>query len=341
MKKIFISLICSLLLSQNIYASELSNIIEENDKINFEYEVSREEKDSFIENLEKEINYQDKNYKMLDYDIVEQDYIDTIETNGIKEINFNSNSLEDILSVLPKTINYNENGYIGINNLDYENISVTPIYNGYYEEYIEETKQYFDLIRNDMNFIPKKLEKDGNKLYLVNVNWYKQTSKNTGMFEITDLYRGEALYRGVKKIYNPYTYKVIAKYKGKAEKKITQPLLIKVVYEEVIPQIEEKEESNMALPLTIITTSSIFFVLLLIYSSNRVKVYCNKKYVGRFTINNNILDISKSNTESSNNYLLKFNNRLYKKYRGKSIKVLKGNLSKYCKIINRNIEIKL
>lgn len=59
----------------------------------------------------------------------------------------------------------------------------------------------------------------------------------------------------------------------------------------------------MALPLTIITTSSIFFVLLLIYSSNRVKVYCNKKYVGRFTINNNILDISKSNTESSNNYL--------------------------------------
>ena len=161
------------------------------------------------------------------------------------------------------------------------------------------------------------------------------------MFEITDLYRGEALYRGVKKIYNPYTYKVIAKYKGKAEKKITQPLLIKVVYEEVIPQIEEKEESNMALPLTIITTSSIFFVLLLIYSSNRVKVYCNKKYVGRFTINNNILDISKSNTESSNNYLLKFNNRLYKKYRGKSIKVLKGNLSKYCKIINRNIEIKL
>lgn len=44
MKKIFISLICSLLLSQNIYASELSNIIEENDKINFEYEVSREEK---------------------------------------------------------------------------------------------------------------------------------------------------------------------------------------------------------------------------------------------------------------------------------------------------------
>ena len=114
MKKIFISLICSLLLSQNIYASELSNIIEENDKINFEYEVSREEKDSFIENLEKEINYQEKNYKMLDYDIVEQDYIDTIETNGIKEINFNSNSLEDILSVLPKTINYNENGYIGI-----------------------------------------------------------------------------------------------------------------------------------------------------------------------------------------------------------------------------------
>lgn len=84
MKKIFISLICSLLLSQNIYASELSNIIEENDKINFEYEVSREEKDSFIENLEKEINYQEKNYKMLDYDIVEQDYIDTIETMVLK-----------------------------------------------------------------------------------------------------------------------------------------------------------------------------------------------------------------------------------------------------------------
>ena len=341
MKQIFIYLICSLLLSQNIYASELSNIIEKNDKINFEYEVSREEKDLFIENLEKEINYQDKNYKMLDYNIVEQDYIDTIETNCIKEINFNSNSLEDILSVLPKTINYNENGYIGINNLDYENISITPIYNGYYEEYIEEAIQYFYLIRNDMNFIPKEIEKDGHKLYLVNVDWYKQTTKNTGTFEITDLYRGEALYRGVKRIYNPYTYKVVAKYKGNAEKKITQPFLIKVNYEEVIPQIEEKEESNRTLPLAISTTSSIFFILLIIFSSNRVKVYCNKKYVGRYKINNNVLDISKSNIKNSNNYLLKFNNRLYKKYRGKSIKVLKGELSKYCKIINKNIEIKL
>lgn len=279
---------------------------------------------------------------MVNYNVNEQDYIDTIEISDIKEIVSNSNSLEDILNILPKTIEYSNDGYVGINNLDYENIEVIPIYNGYYEEFIEETKQYFDLGRNDMDFIPKKIEKDGHILYLINVDWYTQTTKNTGDFEIANLYRGEALYRSVKRIYNPYTYRVIAKYNGIAEKEIDKPYLIKVNYEKIIPEAEKNEDNNSVLPIAGATTSSIFVILLLFYLDNKVKVYCNGKYIGRYKIKGNLLDISNStNKFNGNNYLLKFNKRLYKKYKGENIKIMKGTLSKYCKILCYNVEIEL
>jgi len=341
MKKIFIPLILSLILSQNIYASEVSSIIKENNNLQYEYEVNKEEKDLFIESLEQEISYEEKSYKLVDYSVEEQDYIDTIEISDIKEIVSNSNSLENILNVLPKTLEYSNDGYIGINNLDYESIEVMPIYNGYYEEFIDETKQYFDLVRNDMDFIPKEIEKDGHTLYLIDVDWYTQTTKNTGDFEIANLYRGEALYRGVKRIYNPYTYRVIAKYNGTAKKEIMKPYLIKVSYEEIIPEVEQTENNNSVLPITVATTSSIFVVLLLFYLSNKVKVYINGKYIGRYKIKGNLLDITNSISKfNSNNYLLKFNKRLYKKYKGKNIKIVKGTLSKYCQVLSDNIEVK-
>ena len=134
MKKIFLSLMLGLLLIQNVYASEITDVMKEDNKLNYIYEVNKKEKDSFVENLENEISYEDNMYKLLDYNIEEQDYIDTVEINDIKEVVSNSNSLEEIFNILPKTLNYEKDGYIGINNLDYDSIEVTPIYNGYYEE---------------------------------------------------------------------------------------------------------------------------------------------------------------------------------------------------------------
>jgi len=338
MKKIFIYLIFSLILSENIYASELSSIIKENNNLKYKYEVNKEEKDEFIESLEKEIIYEEKDYKLSNYKVKEQDYTDIIEISDIKEIITNSSSINEVLDILPKVINYDKDGYIGTSNLDYESIEVIPIYNGYYEEYIDEIKQYFDLTRNDMDFIPKEIEKDNHTLHLINVDWFKQTNKNTGEFEIVDLYRGEALYRGVKRIYNPYTYRVIAKYNGIAKNKIEKPYLIEVKYEEIIPEIVEIKKENVALPVMVVTTSSIFVVILLVYFSNKVKVYCNGKYIGRYKIKKGTIDITSSNL-NENNYVMKFNNRLYRKYKGKIIKVMKGNKSKYCEITSNNIEI--
>ena len=72
-----------------------------------------------------------------------------------------------------------------------------------------------------------------------------------------------------------------------------------------------------------------------------VAVYNNEKYIGRYKIKNNTIDISNSvNKFYTNNYLLKFNNRLYKKYKGKNIKIVKGDLSKYCQITSDNVEVR-
>ena len=68
-----------LLLIQNVYASEITDVMKEDNKLNYIYEVNKEERDSFVENLENEISYEDNMYKLLDYNIEEQDYIDTVE----------------------------------------------------------------------------------------------------------------------------------------------------------------------------------------------------------------------------------------------------------------------
>lgn len=341
MKKIFILFTLYLVLCKDIYASEVRNIKKDNNNLSFEYEVNKEEKDLFIKDLEKEINYEDKSYKLVDYNVEDQNYSDTIEINDIKEITTNSNTLEKILDVLPKTISYEKDGYVGKNELDYESIEVTEIYNGYYEEFIDEIKQYFDLTRNDMDFIPKEIEKDNHTLYLINVDWYKQTTKNIGDFVIPDLYRGEALYRGVKRIYNPYTYKVIAKYNGTAKKEIIKPDLIKVNYEEMISEVEQVENNKNALPITVATASSIFFVLLLFRLRNKVKVYSNGKYVGSYRIKNNEIDITNLINKTDNStYIFKLNKILYKRYKYKSIRIVKGILSKYCQVKSDSIEVK-
>ncbi len=324
-----------LLIDKTTYASTILDKNIYNNVLNIEYQVEKGEKDMFISNLESSIEYEEKEYRLLDYNMENQNYIDTIEINDIKDITVKSNSLTEILKYLPKTINYDSDGYVGINNLDYENIEVIPIYNGYYEVYVDEIKQYFDLIRNDMDFIPKEIEKDGLTLYLINVDWYTQTTKNTGDIEITDLYRGEALYRGVKRITNPYTYRVLAKYSGTAEKEIEKPYIVKVKYEEI--KQEPEKNINMVIPITT-GTSGIFIILIIFYLKDKVSVYCENKYIGRYKLKNKIVDITNKKI-NANQYQIKLSRRLYKKYKGQVITVKKGDLSKYCHIIGCNVEV--
>ena len=331
-KFLFIGLVF-LLSHKSVYGVELINKTIQDNKLNIVYEVESDEKDKFINSIEKEYYEEKEKYTFNNYEIKDQSYIDEINIKDTKEIVSDSNELTEILKQLPVSLDYNENGYIGKNQLNYNEITVEPIYNGYYEEYIDETKQYFDLIRNDMDFIPKEIKKDGLKLYLIKVEWYPQTTKFTGDNEIIDKYRGEAIYRGVKRIDYPYTYKVIANYNGTAKKKIEKPYLINVMYE------KDFEKNNLAIPIVVSTTGLFIVILCIFYFKNKIKVYYKEKFVGICNIRKNTIDISK--IKKFDHYILKFNKATYKKYKGKTIKVVRNDFTRYIQISDKEIEVEM
>lgn len=319
--------------SRNIYGASLINKTTEENKINIKYEVDLNEKDEFLNSIESEYYIDNEKYNLNDYEVKNQNYIDEISIKDTKEVISNSDSLTEILKLLPSSLDYDKDGYTGKNELKYDEIQVESIYNGYHEEYVDETKQYFDLERNDMDFIPKEIEKDGLKLYLINVEWYTQTTKFTGDNEIPNLYRGEAFYRGVKKINYPYTYRVIANYEGKASKEIEKPCLISVVYE------KEIVKNNIIIPTVVTGTSGLFIILFIFYFKNKAKIYGNRKLIGICGIKNDSINLNK--IKKCESYILKLNNGVYKKYKGKTIKLIKNDITKYVQIVDKEMEFKI
>lgn len=338
MKKIIIAVIVIATISvQSIYASTLLSDVKEENIIYREFEVSEDENKEFYNNLEENINVDNVEYRKENFVVSGGKEQDTIQVSDVKEIVTKSNSIDEILNNLPRSLEYSKDGYIGETNLNIESIEVNDIYNGYYEEYIEDTKQYFDLNKNDMDYIPKEITRDGIKLYLVKVDWYPQTTRKTGDIDISDLYRGEAYYKGVKRIDNPLTYRVIAKYDGTATKEIDKPYIYTVKYKKVI-----KEKQNIVVPVTIGTTSGIFvIVILFVLNNKKVKVYGLKygkyDYLGKLKINKSVIDLSKlKQKQYSNRYKFELNKSTFKKYKNKDITIKNHNVEK---IYNVNKEI--
>lgn len=350
MKKIIITVtLLIVMLFQSIYASTLISDTQKDNAIYREYEVDKQENDNFYNDLDENIEVENEQYKKIEYTVSGGNIEDTINVTDSKETITKTNSINEILNYLPREMVYSKDGYVGNTILDIDNIKVTEIYNGYYEEYVEDTKQYFDLNKNDMDYIPKEIKKDGVTLYLINVDWYTQTTKKTGENIITDLYRGEALYRGVKRIYNPLTYRVIAGYSGTATKEVEKPYIYTVKYEKIEDKEEMKvgEEQNIVAPILINTTSGIFVVVIILLFTNRnVKVYNLQhgryKYLGRVKLRKSVIDLNnlKKNV-FGNRYKFVLNNRAYKKYKNKNITIKKDNIVKTHYIDNDKFEISI
>ncbi len=350
MKKLIIAVMLLVITSiQSIYASTLISDVQKDNAIYREYEVDKQEKDDFYNNLEDNIDIENEQYEKIEYTVSGGNIEDTINITDSKEIITKTNSINEILNYLPSSLEYNKDDYIGKAELDINNIKIYEIYNGYYEEYVEDTKQYFDLNKNDMDYIPKEIKKDGITLYLINVDWYTQTTKMTGQNEITDLYRAEAHYKGVKRINNPSTYRVIAEYSGTATKEIEKPYIYTVKYEKIESQVEEIEvtgKQDIVSPILLGTTSGIFIIIVLFLTSKDVKIYNLQygkyKYLGRLKIRKSVIDLSnlKKNV-FGNRYKFILSDRAYKMYKNKNITIKKDNIVKTHYVDNDKFEISI
>lgn len=256
---------CTLLTATNCFAVTLNKTDVTDNSLNCyrTYLVQKEEQNSFIENIEKEIEVYGDKYVFDSYTAQNETTIDTIDINTTKKIISKTKNLDRIINKLGEKISYNQDGYVGEYILNTDNIQIKTNYNGYREDLIEETINYNGLSRNDLDFLPKQTVKDGITLDLINIEWEVETTKKLGEYEVANFYTAKCYYAGKQRVDYPDTYSITAKYSGSASKEIESKYLYKLKYNKVsktIPQVAEEKEKNI-IPIIGGTTGCVLILI--------------------------------------------------------------------------------
>ncbi len=322
---------CTLLTATNCFAVTLDKTDVTDDKLNCyrTYLVQDKEQNSFIENIEKDIEVFGDKYTFDSYEVTGGTTLDTIEINTTKKITSKTKNLDSIINQLGTTISFDKNGYVGEYVLNTDNIQIKTNYNGYREDLIEETINYNGLSRNDLDFLPKQTVKDRITLDLLNIEWKVETTKKIGEYEVADVYTAKCYYAGKQRVDYPNTYSVVAKYTGTASKEIETYRLKYNKVPDSIPEVVEEKKENNIMPVVGGTTGCVLVILFFLTRNVTVYNYKNGEYkkVGKTRMKtNNTINLTRfSLFETTNRYKLEFSKGLTNKIQGKMITIAKGN----------------
>lgn len=337
LKKITIVLSMTLLLTTvNCFAyTEESSITNENNLIKT-YTVNKDEEQDFLSQIQKEYSDEEYNYKLEKQDKSGGDYTESKDIITTKTITLKTNNTQKILKEFPETIQYSVNDFNGEYVIDTDSLKVVTNYNGYTEYLVEDNKEYPNLSRNDLDFIPKEILKNGIKLDLLKVDWELQSTKMVGDYEVADKYIAKCYYAGKIRKDNPYTYTVTATYKGIATKTIENPYQYTLTY-----SFEKIPNNNL---IYLIGGSSIGIIAIFFIVRKNAKVYNlnngEYKFVGRIYIRKDKIKLSRfAPFEKTNKYKIIIADRKVKKLENKMITIVKGK-NTVSKLVNSNNNIK-
>lgn len=300
---------------------EIDEFLKEVVGLNEEYE------EYMINDFETDLPYKVSEYesiKMLNLlaKVSENIYnMEAIEGYANSEGNLSIEQLEN-------TIKYEKDGYIGEYILNPNTLKIKTNYNGFREDLIEETINYTNLEKNDLDFIPKQTIKNGLTLDLLNVEWEVESTKMIGEYEVANTYTAKCYYATKQRVDYPNTYTVTAEYFGTATKTEEHPITYVVKYEKEEPEVVEEKQENNVLPVVGGTTGIILVIVFFLTRNVTVYNYKDGEYkkVGkvRATKAGKIKLDRFSLFETTNKYKLELSKNLTKKLKGKMITVNKN-----------------
>ena len=318
----------------NIYATQNEEKYVDNDieYIKRTYEISQEDEEKFLEELEKEFKIDNKSYKLESKEKTGGDIIETIDISTIKNTVSKTKSVDSILKQLPSEIAYNQDGYVGTYKINADSIKIDTQYNGYREELVEETKIYTDLNTNDLNNIPKQIMKDNLVLDLLTTNWEITETRTIQDNELPSKYKATCYYATKIKVDNPLTYLVSVTYTGTADKTIKNNLIYEVTYKCI------DVEKNYT-PTLLLTSGTILIVwCLFLFRKKNITIYNLKqnewKKIGRKRISKPVIKLDRYNNRvETNKFKIDLDDKLVKKLDGKMLKVVR-NKKEISKIVD-------
>ena len=175
-------------------------------------------------------------YKVTD--ILQQKLSGEVETKAVSQsvtLESETDKTEDILPLLKSSMDYRENGFSGTLALDRGSIQAKAAGNSSYAYTLKEEKEFSNLDRNDLAYIPKTTEKNGITLSLVDVEWTPMASGAENS-EVPSLFSALATYTGTAWGSKADGYTVTTDYTREVSRVAEGQVLYSIVYEEVMPE---------------------------------------------------------------------------------------------------------
>lgn len=276
---LLLTVILSVICSSNILAYTESSEKVKGDLYSYTVTLKKSEETNYFKDLQSNITFKNEEYLKSKVEKIKESANNQKKvTKSIKKETLLDNK-DKIKSMFDKNTYYSENGYEGKINL--KDIQITEIPQGYYEKIEKLDLKFSGYSQNELAKIKKEISRNGEKWYLINVDWKPETSNIVDETSVPQTFSGVKHYEKVRRYKYPSKYKASAVYEGTVKSidpECTYKISYKLIKKEKTVKVEEKQEEakpNFVTPIIIGAIGII--VILAVYIMKKKKRNGRKK----------------------------------------------------------------
>lgn len=260
-----------------------------------------------------------------------------------KTLELSTNKKDKILDSFEESIKYDDGEFSGDLYRQDNSLKITPIKHGKYEKVFTIDKQYTNLNKADLDYIPKEITEDGYTYSLTKCEWNIAENENIQNISMPKSYTATTTYKTVKTLEYPYTYKCELTYNGEISKVSKDTVQYTLTYKQQ-PKEEITENKTSILPYLGGTGVFLVVIFFLLPNAKITNYYDGKyktiKYI-RVSTKNPKVNLKHLPNAKTNVFSIKFSDKLDKKLTGKAITIITPKTTYQKMIMNKSIEVHL
>lgn len=338
-KKLLLFMIPILMVSTNVFATD----VKKEDTIIKSIVINKTDENNFLNLLDDTIEIDSIKYNLQNKERLELETTNSKTEEQTKTLELSTNKKDKILDSFEEIIKYDDGEFSGDLCRQDNSLKITPIKHGKYEKVFTIDKQYTNLNKADLDYIPKEITEDGYTYSLTKCEWNIAENENIQNISMPKSYTATTTYKTVKTLEYPYTYKCELTYNGEISKVSKDTVQYTLTYKQQ-PKEEITENKTSILPYLGGTGVFLVVIFFLLPNAKITNYYDGKyktiKYI-RVSTKNPKVNLKHLPNAKTNVFSIKFSDKLDKKLTGKAITIITPKTTYQKMIMNKSIEVHL
>lgn len=338
-KKLLLLMIPILMVSTNVFATD----VKKEDTIIKSIVINKTDENNFLNLLDDTIEIDSIRYNLQNKERLELETTNSKTEEQTKTLELSTNKKDKILDSFEESIKYDDGEFSGNLYRQDNSLKVTTIKHGKYEKVFTINKQYTNLNKADLDYIPKEITEDGYTYSLTKCEWNITENENIQNISMPKNYTATTTYKTVKALEYPYTYKCELTYNGEISKVSKDTVQYTLTYKKQ-PKEEIVENKTSILPYLGGTGVFLVVIFFLLPNAKITNYYDGKyktiKYI-RVSTKKPKVNLKHLPNAKTNVFSIKFSDKLDKKLTGKAITIITPKTTYQKMIMNKSIEVHL